>query len=377
MAELPLLSEELPPRPEPGGELGLYAHSGLKVVTGTRANPLAKKIWYTRREELTSNSSRVITAAHPQLAEWINILEGLDPEWSLHQPPLSEWPLSRVIPRVKVGPNFPDWEIPAGSYWFDYSSITGSLRRLPSKPWTLELASRLPEGSTAILGGLGTIAQRLAMWRLRKVLFRSAFIRQFDAVVCPDFSSYLDDPRPQGLVGERMTQLWAAEAEEAGLRTIPIVSWQDRDALRWQADLLGSLVDAGQVNTVYLELLARGVRKKPWLYSRLDDIQAELAHLPVRWLLSGADAGGFIGPLREVLPQENFHLVTLWPWMRTGFQVGLREQKAADFRRRCQRLEEMAAGQDLPPAMLRPPDMTMLQWQEEEEGEGEEPGEER
>lgn len=347
--------------PAPSGSL--YINSGLSSIVGADINPLARDKWYARRAEVTSERSRVLTGAHPQLASWISALAGWDPNWSVKQPAASEWPFSRVIPRVKPGGHFPDWPISQGTYWFDYPAITGSLRKLPSTSWSMELASRLPEGSFSLLGGLGTIAQRMNMWRMRDELFASDFVRQFDAIVCPDFSSYLDDPRPQALIGERMTQIWASEASAAGLPVIPILSWQDEDALIRQVDALGSQYP--QVHTVYVELLARGVNRVAWMRSRLKDLETYCAHLPVRWLFSGVDSGWIIGELRRIFPAGNWHSVTLWPWMRTGFNPGLIDQKSRHFRKSVASIEQWAQGRNLPDAPPDPQSHSVLEWQDE------------
>lgn len=341
----------LDPLPEPDGKPGPYAVSGLKTITGTRRNPLSD--WYRlARDELSQETAPAITCAHPQLSVWLEQVEGLDPQWAITQPPASEWPLSKVIPRVVTSPSFPNWPLPAGTYWFDYSSITKSTRHLPTLPYTHELASKLPEGSTSILGCIGPLPIRMSMWKFRNIIWSHPFIRQFDYIVVPDFSSYMDDPRPQALVGERMTQLWLQRGWERGYNMVPILSFQNEEALRRQVDLFGAMYP--QVNTIYIELLSRGVPREPWIFHRLDLIEKHLGHLPFRFLLSGVESGWAMRETRRVFPNGNFHVVTIWPWMRASLSPGLKDQKARDFRQRCKALEEWHRGEGLPPAKVRP-----------------------
>lgn len=335
---------DLEPLLEPDSRPGPYAASGLRTITGTRMNPLARKSWYARHaDRLSTNDALVVTAAHPELAGWLRLARGLDPEWVAAQPPPEDWPLSRIIPRVVPSGDFPKWDLPVGTYWFDYPEVTRSPHKLPGTPWSTELAARLPQGSFSILGAIGPYMLRNALFRFRSQIWEHPFFTQFDAMVVPDFSSYLNDPRPQALIGERMTQQFVELGCAHGYTMIPILSWQSDEALRRQVDLFGSMYP--QVHTVYIELLSKGVPRVPWLYHRFEQIAEQLAHLPLRFLFSGVDHRGMISYLaREVLPDGNFSLVTLWPWMKTGFTPGLRDQKAREFRRRIHALEELHRG---------------------------------
>lgn len=347
---------ELPPLPEPGGSIGPYASSPLKTVTGTRRNPQGMDNYYADpRLLMSAEKAPVISCGHPQLELWLRMLQGFDPRISVNQKPIDEWPLTRVIPRVNPSSSFPAWPIPEGTYWIDYPQVTSSLKKVADQEWQLDLASAFPRGSSLILGGIGDRVHRLNMWTRRHEMLASPFFRQFETLVCPDFSSYLNDPRPQALAGERLTQEWASLASRMGYNVVPTLSWQNRTSLRRQADLLGAMAP-DKINTVYIEWLSTGVNRTNWLWSRLDDFAEELAHLPVRWLLSGADSGWFIRELLKVLPNRNFHLVTIWPFMETNFDPGLNDQKAKGFRRRIARLEGLHRGELLPQAKPRPED---------------------
>lgn len=353
-AELP--GVELPPLPEPGGVIGPYADSGLKTVTGTRRSPQAMENYYSNpRVLMSSEKASVVTCGHPQLELWLRMLQGFDARLSVKQKPADEWPLSPVIPRISPSSSFPTWPIPSGTYWIDYPQVTSSLKKVADSQWQLSLKDAFPKQSSLILGGIGNRVQRLNMWTRRHEMLASPFFRQFETLVCPDFSSYINDPRPQALAGERLTQEWASLASRMGYNVVPTLSWQNRAALRRQADLFGAMAP-DYINTVYIEWLSTGVNRTNWLWARLEDFAAELAHLPVRWLLSGADSDWFIRELLDLLPNRNFHLVTIWPFMETNFDPGLTDQKAKGFRRRIARLEALHSGELLPQAKPRPDD---------------------
>lgn len=352
---------ELDPLPEPhSGQPGPYARSELRSVVGSQMNPRARDGWYVdNADSLIKPDAPVITAYHPQLDRWIESLDGLDPEWSIRQPSVDRWPMSRVLPRIVPGPRFPDWPLPVGTYWVDYVLLSASTRRLPTSEWIPQLKERLPEGSKLVLGAIGPYATRAALWSFRYQLWDHEMMDAFDAVVVPDISSYLNDPKPHALVGERMTQLWAQLGAERGFDIIPIISWQSEDALARQVDRLGALYP--QVNTVYIELLARRSQsmsaaewKLWWLHSRMDDIEKHLSHLPLRFLVSGIDAGWAINRMRNIVDPDRLHLVTVWPWMRAAMEPGLSDHKARKFRSSCARLEGWLRGQELPPVKPHP-----------------------
>lgn len=351
---------DLAPLNEPHtGQPGPYARSGLRSVVGSQVNPRAREGWYVHNApELVKGDAPVITVYHPYLDRWIETLDGLDADWTLSQSPAQHWPLSRVIPRVVPGPRFPEWKLPVGTYWVDYVLLTASTRHLPTSEWIPQLKERLPEGSKLILGAIGPYATRAALWAFRHQLWEHPMMEAFDYVVVPDISSYLNDPAPHALIGERMTQLWAEVGAERGFEIIPIVSWQSEDALLRQVDRLGSLMP--DVNTVYIELLARKPRNAPkawkdwWLHSRFDDIEKHLAHLPLRFLLSGVDAGWAVNRMSQIIDPDRAHLITVWPWMRAAMEPGLSEQKARKFRASCARVEGWLRGEELPAVKPRP-----------------------
>lgn len=352
------MSSSLPDRhldalPEPDGQPGPYASSALRSITGTRRNPRAVGPWYQGSAQLlTRPESPVVSAFFPALQAWCDAVGGFDADWTCPQPPPEELQLSAVIPRVALSKGFPEWSLPVATYWLDYQRLTGRTDRLPEGEKVRRLRSLFPPGSVLLLGNIGPSALRFAWWSQRQAFWQSELVAQFDAVVAPDFSSYLDDPAPQALVGERLTQLFAEEGARAGKTVIPTVSWQNADSLARQADRLGALYP--QLHTIHLELGSKGADRAAWLFSRLDDIRQHLAPLPLRLLVSGADPAWFVGELRKVLPPERVCLVTLNPFMQTMMRPLLPEQKAADFRRRIARLEELLDGSLSAPPKTRP-----------------------
>lgn len=317
------------------------------------------RVWYRQHGRLlASEQAPVVTAAHPQLELWLKVLEGFDGKLNISQPPASQWPLSRVIPRVTPSPSGMPFQLPQGTYWLDYNQIAKSLQKLPDREWTYDAVKQFPEGSRVMLGFIGEHLISRLLWRHRYSMWRHPFFEQFreHGIVCPDFSSWLTDPRPQALVGERMTQQFVDLGHQNGYTMIPLVTWQSRDMLRRQIDMLGSLYP--KVNTVYIYLISMGVSRDAWMWSRFDDmVQTGLNELPFRFIISGSEAGKYVRILHEdVLPNGNFHLVTGNPWMKARKGFGSAEDRARTFRQTIARVEEFHRGENLPPKAKRPED---------------------
>lgn len=357
MRELPGIN--LDPLPEPDGKPGPYASSAVRTITGTRRNRHAVGNWYSGNAQLLGlPESPVVSCFHPMLEAWAQAVGGFDSYWSCPQPAPEDLPLSSVVPRVALSKGFPEWKLPQASYWIDYLRLTGRSDRLPEGEKIQRLRSLFPEGSTLILGNIGPSALRFSWWAMRHEFWDSELVSQFDAVVGPDFSSYLDDPRPQALIGERLTQLFSQMGAQAGKTVIPTVSWQNSESLARQADRLGAIYP--DLHTIHLELGSKGADRAAWLFSRLDDIERYLAPLPLRLLVSGSDPAWFIGELRQVIPPERLCLVALNPFMQTTMRPLLPEQKANDFRRRLARLEELLSGELEAPVKTRPEQAAIL-----------------
>lgn len=351
------------PDPALAGQIGPYAASAMRSIMGAHINPYAVDLYGNMATYLATNKDAMITAVHPEAGAWLKYLGGGDSDWTMQQRPIDELPLSRVLPRVPIYDREWPWAIPKGSYWLDYMNFSRHRTKvpgdkMPDDAWKLRVHSQFPEGSQLVLGPIQDHHVRINMWNLRYKLWESDFIKQFDAVVCPDFSSYINDPGPQALMGERMTQIWSEMASRHGINVIPIISWSNEDSLARQADRLGALVEAGLVHTVYIEWLARGVKKPHWIHHRIEAFQRHLAHLNVRWIFSGIESGQVMALVHNALPAGNFHTVGIWSWKRTQFVPGLSEQRARTYRSKLARIEQHQRGEDLPAPLPRPYPLT-------------------
>lgn len=355
-------SEELPgvelePLPGPDGKLTPYAKSGLRTITTTRIDRPAFDSWYKNRAELmASMQSPVLSCAHPQMDLWLKIMRGLDPQLRIGQPPADTWPLTRVIPRVIPSKRGLPFTLPEGSYWIDYGAVSASMRHLPERDWTYSIAAQFPDPSRVTLGFIGKHLLSRLIFAKRFSLWSHPFFEQFKegGMVVPDFSAWTDDPKPQSLTGERMTQHFAELGYDRGYNMIPTLAWQNREMLRRVTDMMGSLYP--KVNTLYLYLNSTGVDRVPWLYSRLEDIQAHLSDLPFRYMISGVESGWGVNALGEVLPRGNYHLVAGGPWMQAQRAFGDDSERARVFRRAITQLEEWHRRENLPPLPERPDD---------------------
>lgn len=345
--------DPLPALPEPDGTLGPYAHSPLRTVTGTRVNPEAAA-WYQHREATVTHESPVRTCCHPDLELWLDNVGGFDPRCRMEQLPIDEWPLPRGIPRVRLAKKFPPFDLPVGAYAVDYQNLNASTRRLPLEDaWvSTEVRQKFPEGSFLILDFVGEHRLIEPLWAYGREFWEHPFLDQFDAVVIPEFSTFVDDPKPQYLIGERMKQIFAQEGWESGRNVIPSIAWSSETSLRRQADLIGSMWP--KVNTVFLDLLGLGVDRVAWLWSRFEMLYRYIAPLPQRILISGGSSGWSIAELHEIFPRGNFHLLHIGPFTNAMRMDATPRRRAEAFRAECHKIEEWGNGLHLPPRMARP-----------------------
>ncbi|WP_217924720.1 DUF4417 domain-containing protein [Miltoncostaea oceani] len=330
----------------------MYAASPLRSITGTRINPEAR-YWYDRRGLCTAVDSPVRTGAHPDLVAWIGNVAGFDSRLRMTQPAIEEWPMSRLIPRVHVYKSFPHFELMPGTYSIDYVSLTKARDRLPGQEWVEDIRGMFPEGSTLLLNFIGNNAQTHYIWSLGPEFWAAPFLRNFDGIVSPEFSTFIDDPKPQFLIGERQKQIFCQEGAEAGFTTIPSIAWSSESSLRRQLDLVMSLYP--RVNTVWLDCLGAGVDPTAWTWSRIEMLEKHIPpDFPMRWLVAGAVSGWAIVELHRIFPQGNFHSVNIRPFAATMGKAGTRGERVARFQTHCRRIEGWLRREDLPPAQPRP-----------------------
>jgi len=352
-----LPGEQLPALAGPDGQPTIYANSGLRTVTGTRIDAPAYESWYSGQAELLASiESPVLTCAYPQMEQWLKAMNGLDPQLRISQPQAADWPITQVIPRVMPAKKGLPFELPEGNYWIDYGTVSSSMRHLPEREWTNSITAQFPDPNKVTLGFIGQHALSRLIWRQRFSLWSHPFFEQFrlGGMVVPDFSAWLNDPKPQALVGMRMSQQFAELGAERGYLMIPTLAWQNNEMLARTCDLLGSLYP--RVNTLYLYLNSMGVDRVPWVYSRLQDIQDHLAPLPFRYIISGVESAWGIHALREVLPRSNFHLAVGAPWMQARLGFGSDQDRALIFRRSVARVESLSRGEGTPSMPERPED---------------------
>lgn len=324
--------DPLPARPEPDGTLGPYAHSSLRTVTGTRINPLARDAY------VNPDHMGALTCANPELGQFLHEIGGYDPRARLAQPPVNEWPMSRLIPRVHLERSFPRFPMPAATYAIDYMSMTQSATRFPVADWVNDIRDTFPENSRLLLNFTGNNAQCQYIWSVGPEFWQQPWLSQFDAIITPEFSTFINDPVPQWLAGERYKQIFATEGYEAGHTIIPSVAWSSDTSLRRQLELWCSMYP--QVNTVWLDLLGAGVESVSWTWSRLAGLERWMPRdVPMRWLVSGAISGWAIAELMEILPHRNFHTVNIRPFANAVSRPGTSGEKAQRFRAHCMRIE--------------------------------------
>jgi hypothetical protein len=349
MSNLP--PEELPALDDHDGlGPGPYHHSRLRTVTGQRTNPHST---IYRQRELCLGPGTPINAAHRNLELYIADVQGFDPRLRLKQPPISEWPLPKVISRVHPSGSFPQWEYPEGGvYAVDYSRVNPGMKTEPTAEWVYDLKSRLPEGSFTILDFIGKHHYVTNLWSQGPSFWQQPWLDSFDAIIVPEFSAFLDDPRPQYLIGERQKQIFAQEGWEAGKTIIPSIAWSSEASLRRQLELLASWYP--HVHTVFLDALGAKVDKVQWCWSRLMMLEKYAADLPFRYIIAGVTSGWALAELKHIFPRGNYHVVNLSPFMGATFALGTEADRAKIYREQLEIAERKANGQDLSQRSPRP-----------------------
>lgn len=331
---------------------GPYHVSALRDVCGTRINPDAIG-WYKRRQLLTRPECPAKTAVHPDIELWLGDVGSFDPRSQVVQPPLSEWPFSAVMPRIVVYGEKLAFPLDPMTYVIFYKDLHSNPRTLPSRPWVSRLKERFPEGTQLVLSFLAGRALINGLWAQTE-FWQAEFLRQFDAVVIPDFSAFSDDPVPQSLLGERMHQIFAQEGSEAGHNVIPAIAWMDEYSLRRQIELWVSAYP--KVNTILIDCDGTNVDPTGWKWRNLFAIEKYCApHSHIRWLISGITPGWAIRELNDMFPKRNYHIIpsvsVYVNAMQSSPDPGFRHHK---FMQRIKQIEAFRAGTEVADRMPKP-----------------------
>lgn len=346
--------ERIPPLDDPcfGGEPGPYSVSDLRDVCGSRINPDAVGL-YKRRELLKRPTALPKTCVHPDLELWLGDVKGLDPRSKVTQPPMSEWPLTTIIPRISVWGEELPFPLDPGAYSIDYHYLHSNPQTLPEREWVTRLKDRFPDGTSLILGFFGNRALTLGLWT-QVQFWHHPFLDQFDAVMLPDFSAFSDDPIPQYLIGERMLQIFGEEGSAAGRTIIPSIAWTTEDSLRRQTELWTSRWP--RVHTIHVDCYGSGVDRVGWHWRWLFALEKYAApHTNVRWMISGMTSGWAIRELNEIFPKKNYCLMPSVS-AYVGVLTGARDPawQAQAFREKMKGFEDLRSGEIVADRMPRP-----------------------
>lgn len=348
-----VLPDPIPPLKDPlyNDEFSPYAISGLREVVGTRINPDAID-WYRQREVLTNSGCLPKTAGHPDLEAWIAEVGGFDPRAALKQPKLADWEMSHIIPRVGLKTTGLVFPLSKGTYMIEYSALHSNPATLPTKEWVNNIKSFFPEGSRLLLSFFSDRELLYALWP--KVDFWDCeFLKNFDGIICPDFTSYSNDPKPQTLLGERMHQVFAKEGFDNGHTTIPSIAWADEASLRRQADLWASQPD---VNTVVLDCHGSGIHRAGWTWRWIFAMEKYFADkTDMRWIIIGIHAGWAIREFNRIFPNGNFCVVpTFSTYIAATRGQSDEDGMAAKFKRSIEKLEDFKLGNVVAEGQERP-----------------------
>jgi hypothetical protein len=326
----------------PQGDFGPYSQSALRDVCGTRINPECP--YYQRRSFLTDGDKcHLKTAAYPRLQEWIEQVYGFDPRGFINQPPVSQWPMTAVIPRLAVSGAELAYPLPVGTYALDYHRLNSNPHQPPERDWAPKVLDSLPEGSNLLLSFFDNRKLVGGLWTIQG-FWESEFLDQFAGIIMPDFSNFVDDPYPQALVGERMMQVFAQEGAAAGRTIIPTIAWPDQQSLVRQVETWASQYPA--INTIHLDCYGPGADKTGWTWRWLLGLEKYFRDYPqIRWIISGMHSGWAIAELNEIFPNNNYNLMmSVSPHIDAMVGSTDPNYRAKVFRKKIRTLEEFYSG---------------------------------
>jgi hypothetical protein len=284
---------------------------------------------------------------------WIAQVYGFDPRGFINQPPLSEFPMTAVIPRFSARGEELPYPVPQGTYIVDYPSINSNPHKSPERIWAPKIKDSLPDGSQLLLSFFGSRPLTAGLWALND-FWQTEFIEQFDGILMPDFSNFADDSRPQSLIGERMMQVFAQEGSEAGSNIIPTIAWPSEESLRRQVETWVSQYPA--INTIHLDCYGAGVDRVGWIWRWLYGIEKYCQpHQQIRWLISGITTGWAIRELNEMFPNNSYNLImSVSPFVNSMVGSTDPEYQGQVFRGKIKTLEDFYSGAVVADRMERP-----------------------
>ena len=342
MAELP--PNPLPALPDPSYDGGLspYANSPLRDVCGTRINPDAIA-WYKRREAMTSEQCGVKSAAHPHMEAWLANVRSFDARMTVRQPPLSEWPLSKIIAQIQIWGTKLPYPLPEGiTCLVNYDDLAPNPSTPPRNDRAINIRERFDDSSELLLGFFGDHRYNMGLWP-QESFWHEPFLDNFTGIVVPGFSAFSDDPVPQSLLGERMLQMFAEEGYYAGRNVIPQIAWRSEESLRRQVELLASLYP--RVNTVLVDCYGMHVDSVKWAMRWMFAIRKYLKDLPFRFLIAGMTSYWMIEKLNEIFPDGNYCLIASAAMHRRAMAAAANPDiMASRFSQQVRRLQDYCGG---------------------------------
>lgn len=349
----------LPPDPLPAlkdlvyGGYSPYAVSPLRDVCGCRINPDALE-WYSKREFMKDPNQAPLNCANPLLASWLQDVNSFDPSAEVKQRPREEWPLNAIIPRISVWGTKLPFPHEAWTYLIDYRYLNSRPGKPPERKWVETLTERFPEGSRLILGFFGNPELNGALWGQGRDFWELDFLKQFTAIIAPDFAAYGDDPIPESLLGERMVQIFCTMGSRLGHNLIPTIAWRSIDSFRRQVDFWTGLYP--DVHTIQLDCDGFGVNPSLWWWRWIYAMEKYCKGFDnIRWLITGRPKGWVLRELNEIFPAHNYAVlpsVALYNGCLSSSrgEIWMRDT----FGRKVRRLEAFWSGEVIADRVPRP-----------------------
>jgi hypothetical protein len=346
----------LPPQPLPplkdsdfNEDWGPYQTSPLRDVCGNLIQENAHSLYKNRKSLLEASSP--LSAVHPELDEWLQSLGSFDPRAAIEQP---QFDLSAVMPRIGVSGTKMRFPLKPMNYVINYSDIHSNAAQAPDPVAFKKLVPQyIPKGRKPILAFFGGRHLTKGLPSISD-WWEGKFLDQFEAVMLPDFSAFMTDPKPQVLLGERLTQIFGESGSFEGRTVIPTIAWTNEESLVRQLDLWVSQYP--NIHTIHFDGLGFDVNRVLWAWRHLFAIEKYFPHFPhIRWIFSGLTSGWHIHELRRILPEMNWTLMTPFSMYLQATRGSSDPQiQARKFESLLQRVQDMRSGRIPTEPMTRP-----------------------